>query len=176
MIEVQGDLKILSGRDIPQLYLKVISSRIEILLQDMAKSGHPFGHLLDASRVYEMIQLHHQEASLEVFVKDTETEYPWVNQRSIAGAVGYSFQDLWWAKKNTTALVESFVIGIDPEFNGFGRQVLKRFDQIAVEFDCQMIMTGNLMGLDPQLTANLYEKKGGYNFKYNHFFKMTGGN
>ena len=91
-------------------------------------------------------------------------------QGRIIGVLGYHVAPVMWSTRK--CLQEMIVFQVNKQFKGFGRVALERLNELAVLNDCSVIAAGSLINMDPQMTTNLYMKKGGFTFSYPCFVKV----
>lgn len=149
----------------PSDFLSEIAGAISSQMYKMMEAGHPFKAIVDPLSSIRYIKALNEAQGVNVYVS-VKTGKP-------VGAVGFSVVPVWWSKGNKPLLVEEFVISLDNSIQGFGRLAVKRLEYIASLFDCQLIMSGNLLGTTQKQTENLYMKKSGFQLNYQHFVKVV---
>ena len=122
---------------------------------------HPLAPLASLEHIYQTVKVANDNGYLDVFALNG----------NIVGVLMYDIGKTWWS--HCYCLKEMFLLTIDPEFKGFGRIALERLEELAEEHGCSMIETGSAFCLEPAPIANLYMKKGNYNFTYPSFVKIN---
>ena len=76
----------------------------------------------------------------------------------LVGILIFDVGELWWS--DCLVLSELFVFCVDRRFHGFARVAVQELENLAVIFNCKLIVAGNFFMEKPALTTNTYRKAG----------------
>lgn len=139
---------------------KIVNAFLRVL-EEHRKRGNPLAPFVDDSAALEWLNSVRKDSSV-VACRDAET-------LELIGVIFYSIEPFEWG--TCSCLMERLVLSV-ADAVGFGRVALEVLERIAKEQYCPLIISGNALSLDQQLTENLYTRKGSFSFSHKSFVKV----
>lgn len=137
-----------SKRNEPFINLEEEDAIASALLRYRDEEGGAFVHLGDLD--ITMTSLFHMAANLQV-TKFYEGD-------TFIGIVVFDVGNMWWSDKRF--LTEILVLCVDESYHGFARVAIQYLNELAEEFNVDVICAGCYFQAKPQIVTNSYKKDG----------------